>query len=77
MGIPVVVCGSTNSYAEIQETLWLVARKMAKWKKAKKIRQKMDAIRDDRGEGGEDPGGGAKIRGAVADDELRRRGQRF
>ncbi|MGP1367363.1 MAG: ABC transporter substrate-binding protein [Schwartzia sp. (in: firmicutes)] len=47
MGIPVVVCGSTNSYAEIQETLRLVAESIGEVEKGEKIRQKMDAIRDE------------------------------
>ena len=47
MGIPVVVCGPANSYEEIQETLRLVAESIGEGEKGEKIRQKMDAIRDE------------------------------
>lgn len=47
MGIPVVVCGPANSYAEIQETLRLVAESIGEVEKGEKIRQKMDEIRDE------------------------------
>ena len=47
MGIPVVVCGSANSYEEIQETLRLVAESIGEVEKGAKIRQKMDAFRDE------------------------------
>ena len=47
MGIPVVVCGQANSYAEIQETLRLVAESIGEVEKGEKIRQKMDEIRDE------------------------------
>ena len=47
MGIPVVVCGSANSYEDIQETLRLVAESIGEVEKGEKIRQQMDAIRDE------------------------------